>query len=60
MSRSLTVLVCHFHGTKYTLNVNLRGSDLPQLQEGRGELVSDEAAGVGVTVLSVSCYKRDV
>lgn len=41
------------------LSVNLRGSDLPQLQEGRGELVSDETAGVWVTVLSASCYRID-
>lgn len=34
--------------------VDLRGADLPQLQEGRGELVPDEAAGVGVAVLFVS------
>lgn len=32
---------------------HLRGSDLPQLQEGRGELVPHEAAGVGVAVLVV-------
>lgn len=52
--------VCHrlrlsFGSNKYTLNVDLRGSNLPQLQEGWGELVSDKAAGVRVTVLSVSC-----
>lgn len=44
-----------FKRNKYTLTVNLRGSNLPQLQEGWGELVSDKAAGVGVAVLSASC-----
>ena len=39
----------------HTHTVNLRGSDLPQLQEGWGELVSHETAGVGVTMLFISC-----
>lgn len=37
------------------LNFDLRGSDLPQLQESWGELVSDKSACVGVAVLLITC-----
>lgn len=33
------------------LSCDLRGADLAQLQEGRGELVTDETASVGVKIL---------
>lgn len=36
--------------------MDLRGSDLPQLQEGRGELVADEAAGIWVALLLATCW----
>lgn len=39
----------------YTHSGHLRGSNLPQVQEGRRELVADEAACVGVAELLVSC-----
>lgn len=39
---------------------NLRGSNLPQLQESRGELVADKAAGVWVTLLLAACWDTDV
>lgn len=35
----------------YQCHADLRCSNLPQLQESWGELVSDESAGVGVTLL---------
>lgn len=43
-----------------TVNLNLRGSDLPQLQEGRGELVSDKAPGVWVALFSAFCLAGDI
>lgn len=55
LSLSLSLsLHLSFRLNKYTLKVNLRGSNLPQLQEGWGELVSDKTAGVGVAVLPAS------
>lgn len=40
---------------KYTLNDNLRGANLPQLQKRWGELVTNKTASVRVAVLSASC-----
>lgn len=48
--------ISHSHRLSFGwIKVNLRGSNLPQLEEGWGELVSDKTAGVGVTVFFASC-----